>query len=105
MSKGYWQTKRQKEQFAHGNSLTQRVKDYISTWEKRCYFNGIPEECSDLLMNSGRCPSYKALAFAILKNDHNLYSVGFSQKNSEILNSIIQINKKQELEKIQPSLF
>ena len=31
-----------------------------------------------------RAPSYKALAFAILKNDHLLRSVGFSEKESDL---------------------
>lgn len=34
-----------------------------------------------------RAPSYKALAFAILKNDHLLRSVGFSEKESDLWKS------------------
>jgi len=57
-------------------------------------------------MDSGRVPSYKAIAIAILKNDYYLHSLGFSQKQSryyyalkEIENSrnSVDENNQQEL--------
>ena len=93
MSSGYWQTKRQSEQFSTGNTITQRVKDYVTTWESRCYFDGIPEELAAGIAKSGRVPSYKAIAIAILKNDHNFYSLGFSERPSELVNQLIQSSK------------
>lgn len=45
-------------------------------------------------MVSNRAPSYKAIALAILKNDHHLYSLGFAQKESKILQDIINAKKE-----------
>jgi predicted phosphoadenosine phosphosulfate sulfurtransferase len=44
-------------------------------------------------MKSGRAPSYKAIAMAILSNDIYFYSIGFEQKQSSILMGIIEANK------------
>jgi predicted phosphoadenosine phosphosulfate sulfurtransferase len=38
-----------------------------------------------LLHDTGRAPSWKSIAIAILKNDHHLHSLGFAKK--ETLNS------------------
>jgi predicted phosphoadenosine phosphosulfate sulfurtransferase len=45
------------------------------------------------LIDSGRVPSYKALALAILRNDHHLYSLGFSQRPSKILDGFIMADR------------
>ena len=52
-------------------------------WEGRCYFDGIPDEVHHKVAASGRVPSYKAIAMAILNNDHTLKSIGFSGKHSK----------------------
>ena len=103
MSSGYWQTKRQKEQFKPGNTITQRVKEYIQTWRSRCYSDDIPDEVPDALAKSGRAPSYKAIAMAILRNDHNFYALGFQQRDSQILSAILADKKTQESK--QPDMF
>jgi predicted phosphoadenosine phosphosulfate sulfurtransferase len=43
---------------------------------------------------ANRAPSYRAIALAILKNDHNLYSLGYSQRDSAILDEILRMKKK-----------
>jgi predicted phosphoadenosine phosphosulfate sulfurtransferase len=96
MSSGYWQTKRQSEQFSNGSTITRRVTDYIATWEKRCYFDGIPDFVPIGVMKSNRAPSYKAIALAILRNDHNMYSLGFSERTSERVNMIIEAAKEKQ---------
>ena len=35
-------------------------------------------------MKSMRAPSYKAIAIAVLRNDHLLRSVGFSEKDGDL---------------------
>ena len=55
----------------------------MKLWKTRCYSDDIPDEVSNKLMQSGRVPSYKAIAMAILNNDHTLKSLGFSGKESE----------------------
>ena len=56
----------------------------METWRKRCYSNDIPDEVPKLLADSGRAPSYRALAECILKCDLNFHSVGFSCKFTPI---------------------
>lgn len=47
-------------------------------------------------MKSNRAPSYKAIALAILRNDHNMYSLGFSERTSERVNMIIEAAKEKQ---------
>ena len=93
MSSGYWQTKRQSEQYSTGNTITQRIEDYIKRWEARCYSDGIPDALPDGVMKSKRAPCYKAIAIAILKNDHNMHSIGFSERESAVCEMLIDINR------------
>jgi predicted phosphoadenosine phosphosulfate sulfurtransferase len=57
----------------------------VNIWKNRCYFEGIPDSISAELSRSKRIPNYKAIALAILRNDHNLYSLGFSERHSDIV--------------------
>jgi predicted phosphoadenosine phosphosulfate sulfurtransferase len=43
-------------------------------------------------METVRVPSYKAIAIAILKNDHSLQSLGFNQNKSKFFD-VIKNNK------------
>lgn len=105
MSSVFWQTKRQNDQLKNGNSLTQRIEIFIKTWENRCYKDGIPDEIDDLLIKACRAPSYKSIALAILRNDHNLYSLGFSQRESKLVSSIVEIHKEKYKDNSQMGLF
>lgn len=82
MNKGYWQTLRQNELLPSGKTLMRRVLDYVRIWSNRCYSNGIPDDIPATLAATNRAPSWKAVAVAILKNDHHLYSIGFSRPES-----------------------
>jgi predicted phosphoadenosine phosphosulfate sulfurtransferase len=62
-------------------------------WEKRCYFRGIPDECPPKLAKAMRVPSYKAIAMAILKNDLHLTSLGFSNKESNLVEQVYKASK------------
>lgn len=77
MSNGNWPTSKPTMPSKPGNTLTQKIDAYLATWETRCYTEGIPDEVETLLQKSGRAPSYKAIAMAILKNDHHLTTLGF----------------------------
>lgn len=98
MSSGFWQTKRQIEQFKSGRTTIARVEVYCQTWEARCYQQGIPDEIPDGLMKSGRVPSWKAIAIAILKNDLHLRALGFSFDESALVKDL-RLAKKIEGEK------
>jgi predicted phosphoadenosine phosphosulfate sulfurtransferase len=94
MSSGFWQTKRQTEQFGTGYTTTQAVEKYVSQWEARCYQIGIPDEVPKRLADSGRVPSYKAIAMCILRNDLQLRALGFGRQESALVDAIYQAGKK-----------
>lgn len=96
MSSGYWQTIKRKEQLMNGNSTTERVKEYISKWKDRCYSVDIPDELPRKLQESGRAPSYRAIAEAILKNDVMLNSIGGNRKDSKWAEILYDEHKRKE---------
>ena len=79
MSKGFWRTAKQTEPFSPGSCATERVREYVQTWERRCYSDGIPDEVPRKVAASGRAPSWKAVAIALLQNDLHLYQLGFAR--------------------------
>ena len=96
MSSAYWQTRRQAEHFGNGRTLTQRVADYIATWEARCYSAGIPDETLAKLARANRVPSYRAIAIAILRNDHQLHSLGFAERPNALVTELLRQRAAQE---------
>lgn len=65
-------------------------------WEMRCYSDGIPDEVPNKIMDSGRVPSYKALAISILKNDLLLKGVGFEGKESKWYSALKDKKRREE---------
>jgi len=57
-----------------------RVTQYIETWKRQGYPDDIPDEVPAEIM--AFAPSYKAIAMAILKNDLQFISLGFTPKVS-----------------------
>lgn len=74
--------------------MQNRILHYLKTWKWRGYEKGIPDEVPPELMRLNLAPSHKAIALAILKNDHSLSSLGYSQPVSPWYSVI----KKIELE-------
>ena len=67
-------------------------------WEGRCYEKGIPDQVPYGLIGKGRVPSYQEIAIAILRNDNNLKSLGFSVQESELVKNLRQ-SRKSDIEK------
>lgn len=86
-------------------SIKYRIQNYIRDWEAKCYFNGLPDEVPSEI--SDMVPSYKRIAFAILKNDYPLTSLGFSQPKSKVYSELkrIEIAARPKHGWIQLSLF
>ena len=63
--------------------MKEKILEYIQTWEKRCYFDGIPDEAPYELEIRNKVPSYKRVCIAILRNDHSLKTLGFTPKKSK----------------------
>jgi len=62
--------------------MRNQIGQYVTNWKLQGYSTDIPDEVPDALMSEGLAPSYKAIAFAILKNDPSLQSLGFSPRPS-----------------------
>lgn len=56
-----------------------KINRWISSWEKRGYKDGIPDEADSLLESYGMVPSYRRICQALMKNDLHLISLGFQR--------------------------
>ena len=72
---GHWRTEKLRDISPNGNAISQKVEDYIKTWESRCYSNDIPDEVPTEVTKQGLAPSYKAVAMAILLNRYSLLGI------------------------------
>jgi predicted phosphoadenosine phosphosulfate sulfurtransferase len=68
--------------------LKRLVRDFISTWEKRCYPNGLSDFAPRCLEKMCGVPSYRVIALAILKNDVTMKSLGFTPPPSRVYSQI-----------------
>lgn len=77
-------------------TVDQKINQYIQTWMEQGYPDGIPDEVPMVLMRLGLAPSYKAICFALLKNDLTLKSLGFTAPVSRFYSELkrIEINKR-----------
>lgn len=66
-------------ELATPSGMKNRIVHYLRTWEQRGYEKGIPDEVPSELMRLNLAPSHKAIALAILRNDHSLSTLGYSQ--------------------------
>lgn len=78
-----------------------RIKHYIETWKNCGYAGGIPDEVPNELMHQLLAPSYKAICFAILKNDMPLKSLGFIPKRSDYYGML----KRMEFQALPPTVL
>jgi predicted phosphoadenosine phosphosulfate sulfurtransferase len=75
--------------------MERKIQQYIAQWKQRGYSTGIPDIVPKELENENLAPSYKAVAMAILKNDHYLHTLGFASKKSEWYNVLKRIELRQ----------
>lgn len=72
--------------------MKEKLKQYILTWQNRCYSGGIPDEVPQEIFD--QVPSYKRICIAIMKNDVTLESLGFTRTPC----MIYKILKRKEIE-------
>ncbi len=72
--------------------MVAKINYWIIMWQRRCYKGGIPDETP--LEIESKVPSYKRIVKAILSNDHQLKSLGFTPKESRYYGVL----KRKELE-------
>lgn len=65
----------------HNNlvSFRKKIERYIKLWEDRCYPNGIPDQGPMELESNSLIPSYRQVCIAIMKNDYQLKTLGYSR--------------------------
>ena len=71
--------------------MRKNLIEYVKTWEQRCYFDGIPDAAPLELESRGLVPSYRLIVKAILKNDTQLKTLGFSPKKSELYSELKRV--------------
>jgi predicted phosphoadenosine phosphosulfate sulfurtransferase len=74
--------------------MKKKIKEYISVWEQRCYFDGIPDEAPIELESRNKVPSYRKICMAILKNDYHLKTLGFTPTKSIYYSQLKKIELK-----------
>ena len=85
----------------NGNKgIRKKVDSYISKWADRGYPDGIPDEGPAKLEDLGRVPSYRMIVKALLKNETNLESLGYTRKPCELYGEFKRIELQQRGEKI-----
>lgn len=82
-----------------------KIIDYIDVWEARCYSNGIPDEAPKRLEDLNKVPSYRQLCMAILKNDFQLKSLGYTPVKSRFYHTFKKIEIEQRNKTNQLKLF
>ena len=60
-----------------------RINSYIETWKARGYPEDIPDEVPQMIMAERLAPSYKAICLALLRNDNQLQTLGFTAPVSQ----------------------
>lgn len=74
--------------------MKKKIEDYIIKWKTIAYFKDIPDKAPKRLEELKKVPSYRAICLAILKNDSQLKSLGFTPKSSRYYSML----KRKELE-------
>jgi predicted phosphoadenosine phosphosulfate sulfurtransferase len=66
-----------------------RIEKYIKDWESKCYKGGLPDAAPIELEKNCNVPSYRKIAYAILRCDTSLKSLGLDlNKRSKVYNDI-----------------
>lgn len=80
-------------------NIRTKIKKYIKDWKGKGYPEDIPDDVPDALMKQRLAPSYKAIALAILSNDINLESLGFTAPKSRWYSHFKRIELEQRAKK------
>lgn len=75
--------------------MREKIAAWIKKWEGRGYSHGIPDEADIGIELAERAPSYRRVCLAIMKNDVQLESLGYTREFCAIYMSI----KREELAK------
>jgi len=85
--------------------MKNKILNYITEWENRCYKNGIPDEAPLRLEQLNKVPSYKAIVRAIMKNDTTLKTIGFTQNKCNSYHELKRVELENRNKLTQLKLF
>lgn len=85
--------------------MKNKILNYITEWENRCYKNGIPDEAPLRLEQLNKVPSYKAIVRAIMKNDTTLKTIGFTQNKCNSYHELKRVELDKRNKQTQLKLF
>ena len=68
--------------------MKNKILNYIQDWIKKCYSDGIPDEAPIRLEKLNKVPSYRRICIAIMKNDTQLETLGFTRIKSNVYHEI-----------------
>lgn len=64
--------------------MKRKIQQYVNSWKRKGYPDFIPDEVPSRLEELGKVPSYRVICLAILKNETNLESLGFSRRPCDL---------------------
>ena len=73
------------------SGFRRRIQQYIASWERKGYADGIPDEAPETLERNGRVPSYRLICIAIMKNDYTLELLGSSRPKCALYSQLKRI--------------
>lgn len=80
--------------------MKEKILAWVKKWEGRGYSNGIPDEADLGIELAERAPSYRRICMAIMRNDVQLESLGYTR---ELCAAYIAI-KRDELQRAGKSV-
>jgi len=81
--------------------MRKKLEEYIETWQKRCYPE-FPDESPPEIFD--KVPSYQRVCIAILKNDRQLESLGYSREKCELYSFLKRIELDERARKVKECL-
>lgn len=84
----------------------EKIRKYISEWEKRNYSKGIPDEAPAELEKRGLVPSYRLICIALMKNENNLEILGFQKNKCLAYNELkrIELSNRGDIKQLKLNL-
>ena len=71
-----------------------KISKFLKKWRGRGYAKGIPDEADLIMENRNKAPSYRRICKAILKNDYNCLTLGFSSPRTAEYGEVLKNKNK-----------
>lgn len=88
--------------------LKEKIAQYVASWKRKGYPDGLPDEAPSRLEDLGKVGSYRLICIALVKNDKNLETLGFTRRPCQAYQELKRDELRTRGESLrpwQPSLF